>query len=116
MPDPLCRLAVQHGPHAVDLELPRDMPIGLLLPSIVDLVHRGAVAADDAGDWQLSRVGHDRLDAATSLHDNAIHDGELLLLATSPTPAPVRIEADAWHTLIDTAETGCAPTRAAAAV
>lgn len=92
------------------------MPIGLLLPSIVDLVHCGAVAADDARDWQLSRVGHARLDAATSLHDNAIHDGELLLLATAPTPAPAWIEADAWHTLIDTADTGCAPTRAAATV
>jgi type VII secretion integral membrane protein EccD len=114
MPDPLCRLAIQHGPHAVDLALPRDTPIGLLLPSIVDLVHRGRVSAEDPRDWQLSRVGHDRLDAATSLHDNAIHDGELLLLATARTPAPEWIETDAWHTLVDTADAGRAPTRVTA--
>jgi type VII secretion integral membrane protein EccD len=116
MPDPLCRLAVQHGPQTVDLALPRDTPIGLLLPSIVDLVHRGTVSADDAQDWQLSRVGHDRLDATTSLQDNAIHDGELLFLATVPTHAPEWIETEAWHTLIDTADTGRAPSRVTATV
>lgn len=111
VPDPLCRLSVQHGPDLVDLALPRDTPVGLLLPPIVDLVHRGTVTAEEGRQWQLSRVGEQRLDAATSLHDNAIRDGELLLLTTTATPPPAWIEDDAWHTVIDTADTGRVPTR-----
>jgi type VII secretion integral membrane protein EccD len=114
MPDPLCRLSVAAGPHTVDLALPREAPVGLLLPSIVDLVHRGTVAADEGRQWHLSRVGQQRLDEATSLHDNAIRDGELLLLTTTATPAPVWIQDDPWHAVIDTADTGRTPTRVTA--
>ena len=114
MPDPLCRLSVAHGPHTVDLALPRETPVGLLLPSIVDLVQRGTVAADEGRQWHLSRVGRQRLDEATSLHDNAIRDGELLLLTTTATPAPEWIQDDPWHAAIDTADPGRAPTRVTA--
>src|SRR4051794_35892141 len=109
MPDPLCRVSVQHGPHTVDLTLPSETPIGLLLPSIVDLVNRGTVAVGEARQWQLSRVGESRLDAATSLHDNAIRDGDLLLLTTSCTPAPVWVEGEPWHTVSDAADTAWMP-------
>src|SRR4051812_3420890 len=88
MPDSVCRLSVQHGPDTVDLSLPSQTPVGLLLPSIVDLVHGGRVASEEGRQWYLSRVGDARLDEAVSLHDNAIHDGELLLLTTTPTPTP----------------------------
>ena len=111
MPDPLCRLSVQHGPHTVDLALPRETPVGLLLPSIVDLVHRGGVATDEGRQWHLSRVGQDRLDAAVSLHDNAIRDGELLLLTTVATPAPEWAKVDPWRTMIDSADSRSAPTQ-----
>ncbi len=111
MPDPLCRLSIQHGPHTVDLALPRETPVGVLLPSIVDLVQRGGVAVDEGRQWHLSRVGRERLDAATSLHDNAIRDGELLLLTTTATPAPAWAHDDPWHAVVDTADTGGAPTR-----
>ena len=103
-----------HGPHTVDLALPSETPVGLLLPSIVDLVQRGTVAADEGRQWHLSRVGRQRLDEATSLHDNAIRDGELLLLTTTATPAPEWIQDDPWHAVIDTADPGRAPTRVAA--
>jgi type VII secretion integral membrane protein EccD len=114
MPDPLCRLSVQHGPHTVDLALPSETPVGLLLPSIVDLVHRGRVAVDEGRHWHLSRVGQERLDTSASLHDNAIRDGELLLLATSATPAPELVQDDAWRTVVDTVDTGCVPTQVVA--
>jgi type VII secretion integral membrane protein EccD len=116
MPDPLCRLSVQHGPDTVDLALPMDTPVGLLLPSIVDLVHRGSAAPDEARQWHLSRVGHQRFDVAATLHDNAVRDGELLLLTTTPTPAPRWVQDDPWRTVIDTADTCCAPTRVTATV
>jgi hypothetical protein len=59
-------------------------------------------------------VGRQPLDEATSLHDNAIRDGELLLLTTTATPAPEWIQDDPWHAVIDTADPGRAPTRVAA--
>jgi type VII secretion integral membrane protein EccD len=114
LPDSLCRLSIQHGPHTVDLALPRETPVGVLLPSIVDLVQRGGVAVDEGRQWHLSRVGQTRLDSASSLHDNAIRDGELLLLTTTATPAPQWIEDDPWHAVIDTADTGRTPTRVTA--
>jgi ESX secretion system protein EccD len=113
MPEPLCRLSVQHGPDLVDLALPRETPVGLLLPSIVDLVHRGTATAEEGRQWHLSRAGQQRLDDGTSLHDNAIRDGELLLLTTTATPPPVWIEDDPWHTVINTADAGRVPTRVA---
>ena len=111
MPDPLCRLSIQHGPHTVDLALPRETPVGVLLPSIVDLVQSGGVALDQGRQWHLSRVGQERLDSAASLHDNAIRDGELLLLTTTATPVPEWGHDDPWHAVVDTADTGRAPTR-----
>jgi type VII secretion integral membrane protein EccD len=113
MPDPLCRLSIQHGTHTVDLALPSETPVGLLLPSIVDLVHGGAVAVAEGRQWYLSRVGERGLDAATSLHDNAIRDGDLLLLTTSVIPAPVRIEDDPWRTVIEAPDSDRVPARAA---
>lgn len=115
MPDPLCRLSVQHGPDTVDLALPSETPVGMLMPSIVDLVHRGPVAANEARQWHLSRVGEERLDAAASLHDNAVRDGDLLLLTTTATPSPVLIEGETWHTVSDVADTGRIPPRVTAA-
>ena len=114
MPDPLCRLSVQYGQHIADLALPRDTPVGLLLPSIVDLVHQGSVAVDEGRRWHLSRIGRERLDTTASLHDNAIRDGELLLLTTRATPAPQWVQDDPWRMVIDTADTRCAPTRVTA--
>jgi type VII secretion integral membrane protein EccD len=95
----------------VDLALPSETPVGLLLPSIVDLVHQGTVAVDDARQWHLSRVGEPWLDAATSLHNNEIRDGDLLLLTTAVIPAPVRIEDDPWRTVIDAADSDRLPAR-----
>jgi type VII secretion integral membrane protein EccD len=115
MPDSMCRLAVQHGPHTVELALPRDAPVGLLLPSVVDLVKPQPVAADEGLQWHLSRVGHGPLDEAISLYDNAVHDGELLLLGTTPAPAPVRVPDDPWQALVETRDPRCVPRQAMAA-
>jgi type VII secretion integral membrane protein EccD len=98
----------------VDLALPGDTPVGVLLPSIVDLVHRGTATADEGRRWHLSRVGQERLDEATSLYDNAIRDGELLVLSTTAFPSPQWVHSDTWHTVIDTAHAGRAPTRGTA--
>lgn len=116
MPDALCWLSVAHGRHSVDLALPSDTPVGVLLPSIVGLVHDGAVAVEQARQWHLSRVGGEPLEAAASLRDNAIRDGDLLLLTTTPVPAPVCSQDDPWHAAIATIDSGRVPTPVTATV
>ena len=87
----LCRLTVQgggdDGPPAVDLALPRNADVGLLVPSIVDLVHRDAAPAA-ARRWRLSRIGGSPLDESMTLNENDISDGDLLLLTAVEAPAP----------------------------
>src|SRR5262245_43090757 len=114
MPDPVCRLAVQHGLRTIDLALPSDAPVGVLLPSIVDLVGRGTAAADEGRQFYLSRIGEGRIDEMTSLRDNGVRDGELLLLTTTAMPAPAWVPGDPWRAVIDAADNGCAPIRVTA--
>jgi len=114
MPDRLCRLSIQHGPGIVDLALPSETPVGVLMPSIVDLVQRGGVEVAEGRQWHLARVGQGRLNSTVSLHDNAIRDGELLLLTTTAPPSPEWVRDDPWQAAVDTADTGCAPTRVTA--
>jgi ESX secretion system protein EccD len=111
MPDALCRLSVAHGHQTVDLALPRDTPVSVLMPSIVDLVHGRGIVADEARRWQLSRVGEERLDVATSLQDNDIRDGDVLFLTTGAHPAPRRRHDDPWQAAINTVDADPTPSR-----
>jgi type VII secretion integral membrane protein EccD len=115
MPNSVCRLAVQHGPDTVELALPSHAPVGLLMSSVVDLVNPDTAAADEGLQWHLSRIGRGRLDETISLHDNAVHDGEVLLLSTAPTPAPVRLPDDPWQALVETRDRRSAPRHIVAA-
>ncbi len=108
----MCRLAVQHGAHHVDLMLPMDTPVGLLLPSVVDLVDTDGAGGGEPRRWYLSRLGQARLDEATSLRDNAIHDGELLVLTMTSIPAPVRMPDDPYQVVADAADARSVPTMA----
>jgi type VII secretion integral membrane protein EccD len=65
--------------------------------------------------WHLSRIGRGCLDEAISLRDNAVHDGELLLLDTTAVPPPVRVPDDPWHTLVEISDRRCVPHRATVA-
>jgi len=76
----------------VDLALPRNAYVGLLMPSIVDLVH-GATTTE-AVRWRLSRVGGPSLDESITLSENNVHDGEVLLLTSIEPPAPEQIAHD----------------------
>jgi type VII secretion integral membrane protein EccD len=101
--DSLCRLTVQggedHGSPAVDLALPRNADVGLLLPSIVDLVHPDSTA-EAARRWRLSRIGGGpSLDESMTLSGNDVHDGELLLLTAVEPPAPRWAVHDPCHTV-----------------
>ncbi len=89
----LCRVCVHAGDAAVDLALPSAVPVATLIPSIVDILDdRDASRSGDpvATRYQLSRPGAPPLPAATTLAQNGIHDGAVLVLsqrrAEPPTP------------------------------
>jgi type VII secretion integral membrane protein EccD len=102
MSDSLCRLTVaactDEAHCAVDLALPADMHIGQLLPQIVDLVHRDAGPVTGR-DWRLSMLGDRAMDESTTLHDNGVRDGDLLLLTTSEPPVAERVDCDPCHAM-----------------
>lgn len=85
-----------------DLVLPAELEIGEMLPSVVDLVGAQLVGASSgfAGQWLMLRVDGSPLDDSTSLHDNGVSDGDVLLLtAEDSTCEPVF--ADATHYVVD---------------
>ncbi len=89
----LCRVCVHAGDSAVDLALPAAVPVATLIPSIVDILDdRDAGRSGDpvATRYQLSRPGAPPLPAATTLAQNGIHDGAVLVLSQrqAEPPAP----------------------------
>jgi type VII secretion integral membrane protein EccD len=82
------------APSAVDLMLPADHPVAELIPSIVDVAHRGSGMTTDPQRWHLTRIGGDVLDGSKTLRENAVHDGELILAAAALLPLPYRRSGD----------------------
>ncbi|MFV8053651.1 type VII secretion integral membrane protein EccD [Mycobacterium sp. 48b] len=85
MPDSLRHVSIHRGTPTdtrdaatVDLSLPAAMTVGELLPWIVD-----ALGATDGTPrrWQLAHLGGRCLDESSTLVQNDIHDGDLLVLA-----------------------------------
>jgi type VII secretion integral membrane protein EccD len=72
----LTRVTLAGPRHRIDLVLPSDEPIGLLLPEIVAMV--GYTGTDASRGYQLSTVDGNALDPEASLHRAEIPDGALL--------------------------------------
>lgn len=102
VPDTLRWIAVtaagSAAPATVDLVVPADRPLGELLPSIVEAA---ACAPDGPRRWQLTRVAGEPVDTALSLRDNAVDDGEMLVLADVRVPPPRRRPADPCAVVAD---------------
>lgn len=107
VPDTLCRLAVHATgpgePVTAELVLPATRPLGELLPSIVDAVMGDSVPPTH---WYLTRVAGQALDTSLSLRDNAVHDGDMLLLATARIACPRRLPTESAAMVAVTADTG----------
>ncbi|GFG73055.1 type VII secretion integral membrane protein EccD [Mycobacterium botniense] len=91
------RVCIHAGVDRVDLAVPAAMPVATLIPAVVDILaaadHRSPnpPAAPAATRYQLARPGVAPLDPSTTLAQNDIRDGTLLVLtcsSTEPTPAP----------------------------
>lgn len=92
----LCRLTVIAQHTQVDLALPAEVPVALLIPGIVDLVATHgrtnefdqAVEQNEPSEWVLARVGQSPLSATLSLNEHGVRDGELLMLESAQHGAP----------------------------
>lgn len=87
----LRRVCVHAGTAAVDLAVPAAVPVATLIPSIVDILDGCGVDRPDdlmARRYQLSRLGASDLDASTTLAQNGIRDGDVLVLSQSCTGSP----------------------------
>jgi type VII secretion integral membrane protein EccD len=91
--DEMCRVSIRTADRSTDVTLPAQIPIGELMPALVDLI-----GADQFGgaDPYLSRVCGERLDRSATLAQHAIPDGELLILGTEVRSLPItRVDSSA---------------------
>ena len=87
----LRRVSVHAGTAVVDLVLPAAVPVATLIPSIIDILD--GYSADRSGDqparpYRLSPPGAPALHASTTLAQNDIRDGAVLILSPSRAELP----------------------------
>ncbi|OBG22373.1 type VII secretion integral membrane protein EccD [Mycobacterium sp. 852002-51057_SCH5723018] len=105
----LRRVSVHAGTTDVDLALPTGVPVAVLIPSIVDILDgsgQGSSGDLEAKRYQLCTPGAFAFDTSTTLAQNGIRDGDVLVLIQSPTPPPApRYDdvAEAVSTMLDAA-------------
>jgi type VII secretion integral membrane protein EccD len=110
----LRRVSVHAGTAVVDLALPAGVPVAVLIPSITDILERRGVArSDDPGArrYRLSRLGASALDTSTTLAQNGIGDGAVLVLSQSSTPPPAPRYDDVAEAVSATLEAAARPWR-----
>ena len=110
----LRRVSVHAGTAVVDLSLPAGVPVAVLIPSITDILERRGVArSDDPGArrYRLSRPGSSALATSTTLAQNGIRDGAVLVLTRSPTPPPAPRYDDVAEAVSATLEAAAGPWR-----
>lgn len=107
----LCRLSVRTEHTQVDLAVPHAVSVAMIVPGIVDLIDQHApfgqhCTADlfgvgegrtEAIQWALSRLGQAPLDAARTLAEHGVRDGELLVLTPTERAAPPPLFDDLMH-------------------
>ncbi|MDV7987609.1 type VII secretion integral membrane protein EccD [Rhodococcus sp. IEGM 1374] len=123
----VCRVTVLARSTQVDMALPVDVPVSLLVPGIVDLIAAGVEPAErpgragvepaerprragDPGDedpssdglpvaWTLARIGCPPLSQTATLAELSVRDGELLVLGVAERPAPVPLFDDLMYSV-----------------
>jgi type VII secretion integral membrane protein EccD len=88
----LRRVSVHADTAIIDLALPAGVPVATLIPSIVDILNRdddNALADRATKSYQLCPLGAPALPPSTTLAQNEIRDGAVLLLSQPPIPPPV---------------------------
>ena len=85
----LRRVSVHVDAAVLDVSLPAEVPVATLIPSIIDILGTRPTVDDVAAvHYQLSRPGLPALPASTSLAQNDIADGTVLVLSRSSPNRP----------------------------
>jgi type VII secretion integral membrane protein EccD len=87
----LRRVSVHAGTAVVDLALPAGIPVATLIPPIVDILESrsaGSSAEPMAKRYRLSLPGAAAFNASTTLAQNGIRDGAVLVLSQARTSPP----------------------------
>ncbi|WP_083679288.1 type VII secretion integral membrane protein EccD [Mycobacterium sp. IS-1264] len=88
----LRRVSVHAGSALVDLSLPAGVPVATLIPSILDSLASLDIenSSCPTGDrYHLSLLGSSVLDASTTLAQNGIRNGAVMVLSQARPPLPV---------------------------
>jgi type VII secretion integral membrane protein EccD len=85
-------VSIHAGTAVVDLSLPAGVPVATLIAPIVDILEgRDAVSSSDlvGRRYRLCLPGTPALEASTTLAQNGIRDGAVMVLSQAQTPPPV---------------------------
>ena len=105
----LRRVSVHSGTAAVDLCLPAGVAVAVLIPSIVDILVRDTGTELLAKRYHLSLPGGPTLNPSTTLQQNDISEGSVLILSHSPSPPPTRRYDDPAHAVRAALDAACPP-------
>lgn len=101
----LTRVTILAKHTQVDTAIPVDVPVALVIPSVVDMVaeHSGTNEFDNQGErfepaeWVLARIGHPPFSSSLSLGEHGVRDGELLMLESADDTAPTPLFDDIMY-------------------
>ncbi|MFJ1458131.1 type VII secretion integral membrane protein EccD [Nocardia sp. N2S4-5] len=101
----LARVTILAKHTQVDMAIPVDVPVALVIPSVVDMVaqHSRHNDFDNSGEqfqpaeWVLARIGQPPFSNSLSLGEHGVRDGELLMLESADHVAPTPLFDDIMY-------------------
>lgn len=87
------------------MAIPVDVPVALVIPSVVDMVAQHSRSNDfdndgeryEPAEWVLARIGHPPFSNSLSLGEQGVRDGELLMLESASHAAPTPLFDDIMY-------------------
>src|SRR5690606_8747930 len=101
----LARVTILAKHTQVDMAIPVDVPVALVIPSVVDMVAQHSRSNDfdnegerfEPAEWVLARIGHPPFSNSLSLGEHGVRDGELLMLESASNTAPTPLFDDIMY-------------------
>ncbi|WP_458686190.1 type VII secretion integral membrane protein EccD [Nocardia tengchongensis] len=101
----LARVTILAKHTQVDMAIPVDVPVALIIPSLVDMVDQHNRANDfdldgepvEPQEWVLARIGQAPFSNSLSLAEQGVRDGELLMLESAERSAPAPLFDDIMY-------------------
>lgn len=101
----LARVTILAKHTQVDMAIPVDVPVALVIPSVVDMVDHHNLVNDfdtdgeqfEPHEWVLARIGQPPFSNSLSLSEQGVRDGELLMLESAEHIAPTPLFDDIMY-------------------